>query len=74
MNFKALDKLNQLTANQYEAVILAAKTARRLNQERRKLEEGMEAMEAAEEQLPSHRVATAALEELASGRVEFTRP
>ena len=72
MNFKALEKLSQLTVNQYEAVMLAAKTARRLNQERKKLEEGM-GVEVTEEQLPSHRVTTAALEELASGQVEFTR-
>jgi DNA-directed RNA polymerase subunit K/omega len=71
MNYAALEKLHQLTVNQYEAVMLAAKTARRLNQERKKAEEGMEA---SDEFLPSHRVTGTALAGLASGRGKFSRP
>lgn len=69
MDYHLFQKLRSITQNQYEAVILTAKTARKLNSVRKK-EEG----EVSESLLPSHRVTRAALEELTSGRVEFSRP
>ena len=70
MNFKNLEQVVQSAGTRYEAVIRAAKTARRLNHTRKKYEEGGTPME---EELPSHRVTEAALEELVSGKVEFER-
>ena len=70
MDYNLFQKLRSIAQNQYEAVILAAKTARKLNSVRKK-EEGVEV---SENSLPSHRVTRAALEELTSGRVEFSRP
>jgi DNA-directed RNA polymerase omega subunit len=70
MDYHLFQKLRTIAPNQYEAVILTAKTARKLNGVRKK-EEGAEAAEGA---LPSHRVTRAALEEITSGRVEISRP
>ncbi len=70
MNFKNLEQVVQSAGTRYEAVIRAAKTARWLNRTRKKYEEGGVSME---EELPSHRVTEAALEELVSGKVEFER-
>ena len=70
MNFKNVEKVVQTSGTRYEAVIRAAKTARWLNRTRKKYEEGVVPME---EELPSHRVAEAALEELVSGKIEFER-
>jgi hypothetical protein len=70
MDYHLFQKLRSIAPNQYEAVILTAKTARKLNIVRKK-EEGAEASESL---LPSHRVTHAALEELTSGRVELSRP
>jgi len=70
MNFKNLEQVVQSAGTRYEAVIRAAKTARWLNRTRKKYEEGGASME---EELPSHRVTEAALEELVSGKVEFER-
>lgn len=71
MDYALLEKINSVVSNRYEAVHLASKTARRLNHNRKKLEETGAPVE---EQLPSHRVTQAALAELASGGVAFTRP
>lgn len=70
MNFNNLEKVVQASGTRYEAVIRAAKTARWLNRARKKYEEGIAPVE---EELPSHRVAEAALEELVSGKIEFVR-
>lgn len=70
MDYKLLENLRSIAENQYEAVILTAKTARKLNGLRKK----GEGTEPEEGQLPSHRVTRAALEEMASGRVEISRP
>lgn len=70
MNFKNLEKVVQAAGTRYEAVIRAAKTARWLNGSRKKYEEGTSP---AEEELPSHRVTEAALQELVSGKIEFER-
>lgn len=71
MNFDNLEKVVQTSGTRYAAVIRAAITARWLNRTRKKYEGGGAPME---EELPSHRVAEAALEELVSGRIEFERP
>ena len=70
MNFNNVEKVVQTSGTRYEAVIRAAKTARRLNRTRKRYEEGVVSIE---EELPSHRVAEAALEELVSGKIEFER-
>ena len=70
MNFDNVEKVVQTSGTRYEAVIRAAKTARRLNRTRKRYEEGVVSIE---EELPSHRVAEAALEELVSGKIEFER-
>lgn len=70
MNFENLEKVVQTSGTRYAAVIRAAKTARWLNRTRKKYEEGAVSME---EELPSHRVAEAALFELVAGKVEFER-
>ncbi|MCI0330148.1 MAG: DNA-directed RNA polymerase subunit omega [candidate division Zixibacteria bacterium] len=70
MNFNNLEKAVQSAGTRYEAVIRAAKAARWLNRARKKYEEGGAPMK---EELPSHRVTEAALEELVSGHVEFER-
>jgi DNA-directed RNA polymerase subunit K/omega len=71
MNFNNLEKVVQAAGTRYEAVIRAAKTARWLNRTRKKYGEGGAPIE---EELPSHRVAEAALAELVSGKIEFERP
>ena len=69
MDYSLKQKVEQVTKNKYEAVIVAAKLARRINNKR----------VAAEEQLgpddiaPTHKlkVTTEAIIELADGKVEY---
>ncbi len=65
---KDIEKIYKSAQNQYEAVLIASKRARILNQKRlRELEQGVEGSAG------MHRVAETALDELIEGKIEVSR-
>lgn len=76
MELDAAEKLEKICANRYEAVLLVAKHARRLNLERMKAESQAAQMgeEEATSQKNEEKVPNQALREVLEGKVEFERP
>jgi len=76
MELDVTEKLEEICRNRYEAVILVAKHARRLNLERMKAES--QAAQMGEEETTSQedeeKVGNQALREVLEGKVEFERP
>lgn len=72
MSFKSLDNLEVLTDNKYAAVLIAAKRARKLNEERLKEQEQLVEEEKVENAL--EKVTVQALEELLQGKIKFEYP
>ena len=72
MSLKSLDKLEDLTGNRYAAVIIAAKRARKINEQRLKEQEQLIEEEKAEK--PGEKVTIEALEELLQGKIKFDYP
>ena len=64
-------KLEDIIPNEYEAVIVAAKLARKLNAQRQAAKEQLPVEELGK--LDQRKVTTIALEELAGGTVKFER-
>ncbi|MFQ6002145.1 MAG: DNA-directed RNA polymerase subunit omega [Candidatus Zixiibacteriota bacterium] len=76
MELDATERLERICANRYEAVLLVAKHARRLNLERMKAQsqaaqvgEGETTSREDEEKIPNQ-----ALRDVLEGKVEFERP
>ncbi len=72
MNKIRVEDIDKVGLNRYEAVIVAAKHARRLNAKRLKALELME--ENPEVELDSRKISMVALQELVEGKVKFERP
>ncbi len=72
MNKLSLSKLAKLNLNKYEAIIVASKHARSLNNKRIKTLENME--ENPELELDARKITMVALGDLLEGRLKFTRP
>ena len=66
-----IDKIDKVTGNRYEAVIVAAKRARQINAERIAKLELMPEDDSIDIDL--RKVTTRALEELITGKIEFER-
>jgi DNA-directed RNA polymerase omega subunit len=66
-----LEELEKMNLNRYEAVIVAARHARRLNADRLSQLEQME--EDPEISIDSRKIAMLALKDLLEGKVKFTR-
>lgn len=76
MELDVTEKLEKICKNRYEAVILVAKHARRLNLERMKAESQAAQMgeEEATSQEDEEKVGNQALREVLEGKVGFERP
>jgi DNA-directed RNA polymerase omega subunit len=72
MNFKSLDKLEDLAGTRYAAVLIAAKRARKINEKRIKEQEQLVEEEKVEK--PGDKVTIEALDELLQGKIEFEYP
>lgn len=67
----ARKRLEEIIPNEYEAVLLAAKLARKINAQRQAAKEQLPVEELAK--LDQRKVTTIALEELSGGKVKFER-
>jgi len=76
MELDVTERLEKLCENRYEAVLLVAKHARRLNLERMRAESQAAQMGEEEEmgQEKEEKVGNQALREVLEGKVEFERP
>jgi len=76
MELDATEKLEKICKNRYEAVLLVAKYARRLNLERMKAQSQAVQMGEEEEmsQENEEKVGNRALREVLEGKVKFERP
>ncbi len=76
MELEATQKLEKICRNRYEAVLLVAKQARRLNLERMKAESQASQMGEEEVESPEseEKIIKQALRDVLDGRVEFERP
>jgi DNA-directed RNA polymerase omega subunit len=76
MELDATERLEKICKNRYEAVLLVAKHARRLNMERMNAESQAVQMtgEEAVRQEDEEKVASQALRDVLEGRVKFDRP
>ena len=72
MNFKSLDKLENIAGTRYAAVLIAAKRARKINEKRIKEQEQLVEEEKVEK--PGDKVTIEALDELLQGKIEFEYP
>jgi DNA-directed RNA polymerase omega subunit len=72
MNFKSLDKLENIAGTRYAAVLIAAKRARKINEKRIKEQEQLVEEEKVEK--PGDKVTIEALDELIQGKIEFEYP
>jgi len=72
MELDATERLDKMCENRYEAVLLVAKHARRLNLDR--LREKSQEGEAPPVEKKSLKVTTQALKDVLEGKVEFERP
>lgn len=72
MNFKSLDKLENIAGTRYAAVLIAAKRARKINEKRMKEQEQLVEEEKVEK--PGDKVTIEALDELLQGKIEFEYP
>ncbi len=71
MELEDIEKLDKRCKNRYEAVLLVAKHARRLNLERLREKSEGEELEPSEEK--QTKVVTQALKDVLEGKVEFER-
>lgn len=76
MELDATEKLEKICSNRYEAVLLVAKQARRLNLERMRAQSQAAQMGEEEEvsQKNEEKVANQALRDVLEGKIEFERP
>ena len=76
MELDVTERLEKICKNRYEAVLLVAKHARRLNLERMKAESQAAQMgeEEAESQEKGEKIPDQALRDVLEGKVEFERP
>jgi DNA-directed RNA polymerase subunit K/omega len=76
MELDATERLEKICKNRYEAVLLVAKHARRLNLERMKAQSQAAQMGEEEEQSQENveKIPNQALSDVLEGRVEFERP
>lgn len=65
-----IEEIDKITQNRYEAVLIAAKRARRINSQR---QAQMERMVEEEVNIDSRKVTSIALQDLAEGVVKFKR-
>lgn len=74
MGFKPLDTFNDLTGNSYEAVIIASKRARQLNNIRLAKLEMLSSENADRVEIDGRKVTAMALQDCIEGKVKFHRP
>lgn len=75
MELDATERLEKICKNRYEAVLLVAKQARRLNSDRMKAQSMAEQMgeEEGSDQKNMEKITNQALKDVLEGRVEFER-
>ena len=71
---EVIDNIAKQKLNRYEAVIITAKRARKLNEKLRKQQEQQNLFEKAPVQNGALRVTSIALKELAEGGLKFEKP
>ncbi|OGC78260.1 MAG: DNA-directed RNA polymerase subunit omega [candidate division Zixibacteria bacterium RBG_16_40_9] len=71
---EAIDNLAKQNLNRYEAVIITAKRARKLNEKLRKQQEQQSLFDETPVKNGSPRITSMALKELAEGALKFEKP